>query len=1161
MEYKKSMIIIILAIFLFSIASVCASDVNDTAIASEDTTAIELSQSGEITTTDESQKTIQTNDTEMLTASDEETTVAQNNLDTLSLEEKTYADLSNAVGSGGNINLQPAYYKYNGESDTITITNPGIINGNGAIIDMAGSTIRAFTVNTEGVTINNLTIKNANINGNGGAIYFSNSGTVSNCNFTGNTAYYGGAVLFNSNGNVTNCNFTGNTATGDGGAIEFDGTGTVTNCNFTNNHATVDGGAVYFNNYGNVTNCNFTDNHAVDGGAIMFVSTGEVSNCNFTNNSASSRGGAVYFSSTGNVSNCNFTGNTATYAGGAVYFNGNGEVTNCNFADNKATGTNSWGGAIMFVSTGEVSNCNFTANQATIGGAVYFTGTGDVRNCNFTGNTVTGTNSWGGAVYFNNYGNVTNCNFTNNHANHGGAVCFNKGGNVSNCNFTGNTATGSTATDSNSWGGAIRMNSGTVSNCNFTGNTATGSTATDSNSWGGAINIGSGTVSNCNFTGNKATGPNSWGGAVYFFDTGEVKNCNFTNNHATVEGGAVYFDSDGDVRNCNFTNNHATVEGGAVYFNNYGNVTNCNFTDNAAYDGGAIRFHGEGNVTNCNFTDNAAYDGGAIRFNGEGNVTNCNFTGNTATGDGGAINIGSGTVSNCNFTDNEAYYGGAIRMNSGTVSNCNFTGNKATGTNSWGGAVYFIIDGDVRNCNFTDNEAYNGGAVYFQNTGTVSNCNFTANHAATGSAIYFYGTSATKTVSNSRFLNNRANAETLEVIKNDNNITITFTGQNNLLNAIYSRDNAEVTFNNVTYWGKNGITTISTTKSGFNKEEGQNITVGVVVNDKLVLSEVMVTDENGQIVLDISAGENYYISARHDADSYYTEAEKTISNNTKFNANVTSQTTTNKTVNITAKSNIYSEVLPGKLLFILPNSEEISANYNTDGTWWAVHKFDDYTIYRVNASYTGLDNVTVNNGTITINKPDSTIMLDDITLNYGESKNVTVTTTGATEITAIINGTDVTVINNYTIPISGLAAGNYTLNVTTVPDGDHNSVSKEVKIIVYKATAEITVDSATMDIKVLDEVLSGATLTPADAGNLTYKSNNETVVIVKDGKIKALAKGTATITVSFAGNENYTAAENKTINVTVNLKDAIISVNNSTLNLFTLLMKMAMSPL
>lgn len=69
------------------------------------------------------------------------------------------------------------------------------------------------------------------------------------------------------------------------------------------------------------------------------------------------------------------------------------------------------------------------------------------------------------------------------------------------------------------------------------------------------------------------------------------------------------------------------------------------------------------------------------------------------------------------------------------------------------------------------------------------------------------------------------------------------------------------------------------------------------------------------IVLPIIAGDNYYVTARHDADSYYTEAKTTISNNTKFNVNVTSQTTHNKTVNITAKSNIFNEFMEGKLLF------------------------------------------------------------------------------------------------------------------------------------------------------------------------------------------------------------------------------------------------------
>ena len=245
------------------------------------------------------------------------------------------------------------------------------------------------------------------------------------------------------------------------------------------------------------------------------------------------------------------------------------------------------------------------------------------------------------------------------------------------------------------------------------------------------------------------------------------------------------------------------------------------------------------------------------------------------------------------------------------LKNISFTNGKTTGN---GGAVFFEKSGIVTNCNFSNN-FNDGGTVFFVGKGEVTNCNFTGNNATTGSAIYFWNNRVTHTVSNSIFLNNRANAEALEIIKNDNNITIIFTGQNNLLNAIYSPD--DVTFTNVTYWGANGITTLSASRSVSNKEEGQNITVGVVVNNELVLSDVMVTDENGMIVLDIIAGENYYISARHNTDSYYTEAETTISNNTKFNVNVTSKTTNNRTVNITAKSNIPQDILEGKYQFIL----------------------------------------------------------------------------------------------------------------------------------------------------------------------------------------------------------------------------------------------------
>ena len=482
--------------------------------------------------------------------------------------------------------------------------------------------------------------------------------------------------------------------------------------------------------------------------------------------------------------------------------------------------------------------------------------------------------------------------------------------------------------------------------------------------------------------------------------------------------------SDVTIKNLTIKNAKYDGQGGAIYFSSSatsGTVSNCNFTDNSAtVNGGAVYFFSTGNVTNCNFTDNSANYGGAVYFLNTGNVTNCNFT------------------------DNTAYYGGAVYFNSnGTVTNCNFTGNNATGDSARGGAIFFV------------------------NNGTVTNCNFIGNIAATGSAIRFLRGQSSNTLSifNSTFLNNRANAESLDIIKNDNNITIIFTGQNNLLNAIYSRNDAEVTFTNVTYWGKNGITTISATRSGSNKEAGQNITVGVVVNDKLVLDNVYVTDENGTIVLNIAAGDNYYISVRHDADSYYTEAEKTITNNTKFNVNVTSQTTTNKTVNITAKSNIFSEVMPGKLLFILLDGTSdgmvIEANYSGNGTWWAKYTFADYGDYKVNATYVGLDNVTITNATISISKTPTTI----------------------------------------------------------------------------------TVENTTVELMVLDSVGTGAALTPADAGELTFTSSNTTVAKVEDGKIIAVGEGSAIITVSFAGNDDYSAAEDKTINVKVIKYDSKVTID------------------
>ena len=839
MEWRKTIILLMIAIFLFSIAAVSASDVDDMEIASEDANQIELSASNEMNV--DNLKTSEENTIETQAKNNKSMSAALGSK-LLATDTGTYSDLSNEIGSGGNIELQHDYYTYD-PGRTIQITDENtVIDGKGAIIDMDGSNIRAFYVTASGVTFKNLTIKNANYDGPGGAIYFSSSatsGTVTNCNFTNNTADYGGAVYFSSTGEVTNCNFTNNTATyNDGGAVWIY-SGNVTNCNFTNNKATG-----YFS----------------DGGAVYFQSTGEMTNCNFTNNTATNNGGAVHFQSTGEVTNCNFTNNTAE-DGGAVR-----------------------------MSSGSVENCNFTNNTAS-------------RN--------------GSAVYFKSTGEVTNCNFTN----------------------------------------------------------------------------------------NKATGDYSYGGAVYFQITGNVTNCNFTNNTVTNNGGAVYFEITGNVTNCNFTNNTATY-----------------------------------------------YDGGAVYFRSTGEVTNCNFINNTATRDGGAIDFeGTGTVTNCSFVDNSANLAGAI-----------FSYEWFTAADT---------------CIFKRNSGEDFNVVIYPPTLDVDD--FTT----------FYGS---------------GEKLTFDLKTNISNVPVT-----------------------------NG-----------------NISISVYFNNDWVGNYSCLSGEGW--IPDLPVGS--YIAVFNNTEyAGFQPVSRTVTitiPDVQYYINVTSDTTINKTVNFTAKSDIPKDILwDGKLLFILPNGTEINANYEDDNTWWAVYTFDEYGEYNITASYAGLNNVLVNKGTITINKEDSTIKLDNIVLDYGDSKNITVTTTGATAITAKIDGTDIAVINDYTIPISALAAGNHTLTVTTIADKDHNPITKEVNITVNKLSTEITVNNETLDLKVNDEFAVIANLNPAGAGKPTYSSSNESLIKISDeGLIKALGKGSATVTVSFDGNENYTASQNKTISVTVTLYDASVSAEDIELN-------------
>ena len=153
MSYKKIIITLVLSIFLLTIATVSASDVNDTIVASEDTNQMELSYNGI------SNDNLQTN-AKNTTQTDNKLASAENDLKILGESEGTYSDLRRDIEQGG-ILTKDIYRYVSGDGSSIEITSPMIVDGGGAVIDMVGSGIQAFKVSTSGVTFKNLTIKNA----------------------------------------------------------------------------------------------------------------------------------------------------------------------------------------------------------------------------------------------------------------------------------------------------------------------------------------------------------------------------------------------------------------------------------------------------------------------------------------------------------------------------------------------------------------------------------------------------------------------------------------------------------------------------------------------------------------------------------------------------------------------------------------------------------------------------------------------------------------------------------------------------------------------------------------------------------------------------------------------------------------------------------------
>ncbi|RAP47174.1 MAG: hypothetical protein BZ136_06645 [Methanosphaera sp. rholeuAM74] len=457
--------------------------------------------------------------------------------------------------------------------------------GNGRTIDADGMQFLTIA-NGKKLTINNLTIANAN-------------------------AEKGAAIINHGTLTVNNAaKFENNTASVNGGAIYSDGTLNVYRTNFTNNNATNYGGAIYLekNTKSNLTvgySCNFTDNNASVGGAIFAnldskitmtsTTSTEPFTADFTNNKAKTGsttgdGGAIYANNaTINVQKASFTDNCADVNGGALCIYNSTSVTikNSNFTDNVA-GDN--GGALWTTSSTTINNSKFEGNTAeNMGGAIYNNkATLYVNNTNFTDNKVTSIFGEGGAVYdYDGIITLNNSRFDGNSANDGGAF------------FTSHAGMGG-------------VGSVTLENDTFTENTA-------ENNGGAVFTDNPITITKTAFEDNQAEN----GGAVYTgfaFEAYEVAitESSFDSNNAT-NGGAIYASFETTITDSNFTENTAT-NGGAVYL-----------TPDTFAQYGLSESQAEASVSGSRFIDNVATENGDMIY--VANDTEFEITGSTINTD------------------------------------------------------------------------------------------------------------------------------------------------------------------------------------------------------------------------------------------------------------------------------------------------------------------------------------------------------------------------------------------------------------------------------------------------------------------------------------------------------------------------------------------------
>jgi trimeric autotransporter adhesin len=244
-----------------------------------------------------------------------------------------------------------------------------------------------FSVTIGGdLTLDTLTLENAQT-GPGSAVQVTSaSATLTNCVVTNNTAT---ALSVNASGSLTvsDCTISNNKGTGPGGMdIEFSDV-VVSNTTFSKNTGGLAGAAYIYTAS--------DDSH-----------TDSITGSTFSLNTSTSSGGALYIGSdTVRIDSSTFKGNASAqglYGGGAIYTTALGAgtvITNSTFTGNQANAASGGnGGALFVLNRASCTGCTFSQNVATGNGGAVYAGANDGAEFDAVDSTFSNNEAFGGGA-------------------------------------------------------------------------------------------------------------------------------------------------------------------------------------------------------------------------------------------------------------------------------------------------------------------------------------------------------------------------------------------------------------------------------------------------------------------------------------------------------------------------------------------------------------------------------------------------------------------------------------------------------------------------------------------------------------------------------------------------------------------------------------------